>query len=207
MTGGAGPWLVVAAAFAAAFAIGSLTSAVVVARALGAPDPRTAGSGNPGATNMLRLAGRLGGALTLAGDVLKGTLPVVAAGMWLAGWPLAVVAVAPFLGHLFPLYSGFRRGGKGVATGFGVFLALAPQIALALAGTWLAAAALFRYSSLSALIAAASAPLWILWLRPAPPLLAVGVVLAGLLIWRHEDNIRRLLRGEEERIGEKSRAG
>ena len=204
MTANAEIWLIAAAAIAAAFAIGSLTSAVVVARVMGAPDPRTAGSGNPGATNMMRLAGRLGGSLTLAGDVLKGTIPVLIAGIWLGGWPLAAVAVAPFLGHLFPLYSGFRHGGKGVATAFGVLLAYAPWIALALAGTWLAAAALFRYSSLSALIAAASAPLWILGLRPEPPLFAVGVVLAALLIWRHEGNIRRLLRGEEGRIGEKA---
>jgi len=195
-------------AFLVAYAIGSLTSAVVVARLLGLPDPRHAGSGNPGATNILRLGGKGAAALTLAGDVLKGTGPVVAAmAVGLGGWGLAAVALAPFLGHLFPLYSAGRDGGKGVATGLGVYLAFAPMIAAGLVATWLVVAALTRYSSLGALAAAASLPLWTLALRPEPGLLVTGLLMALLLVWRHEGNIRRLARGEEGRIGRKPDAG
>ncbi|SCY41777.1 acyl-phosphate glycerol-3-phosphate acyltransferase [Thiohalorhabdus denitrificans] len=199
-------WLIAVAAVAAAYAIGSLTSAVVVSRALGLPDPRYAGSKNPGATNVLRLGGKLPAALTLIADVLKGTLPVAVAMLWLSGWPLMAVAAAPFLGHLFPLYSGLRNGGKGVATGLGVYIALAPPVAGSLVATWLAVAALTRYSSLSALAAAVSVPLWsAFWYPGSTPLLGLGVVLAVLLVYRHKDNIARLLRGEESRIGDKSK--
>ncbi|MFA9459709.1 glycerol-3-phosphate 1-O-acyltransferase PlsY [Thiohalorhabdus methylotrophus] len=195
-----------AVAFAAAYAVGSLTSAVVVSRALGLPDPRFAGSGNPGATNVLRLGGKLPAALTLAADILKGTVPVAVAMIWLSGWPLALVAAAPFLGHLFPAYSGFRNGGKGVATGLGVYLALAPAVAGSLVATWLTVAALTRYSSLSALAAAVSVPLWSAYWHPGHgPLIALGVVLALLLVYRHKGNITRLVRGEESRIGDKSK--
>lgn len=199
------PWLLTAAAFAAAYAIGSLTSAVVVARAMGLPDPRYHGSGNPGATNILRLGGKAAAGLTLATDIAKGALPVAAALPWLGGWHLAAVAAAPFLGHLFPLYSGFRHGGKGVATGLGVYLALAPPVAASLVATWLAVAALTRYSSLSALAAAVSVPLWtVFWYPGERPLVALGVFLAALLVYRHKGNIARLWKGEESRIGEKS---
>ena len=197
-------WLITAAAFAAAYAIGSLTSAVVVARLMGLPDPRYHGSKNPGATNILRLGGKAAAALTLATDILKGTLPVAAAMIWLEGWPLAVVAAAPFLGHLFPVYSGFRHGGKGVATGLGVYLALAPPVAGSLVATWLVVAAITRYSSLSALVAAVSVPVWsVVWYPGARPLVALGVFMAALLVYRHKGNIARLARGEESRIGEK----
>lgn len=200
-----GSWLIVAGAFIAAYAIGSLTSAVVVARAMGLPDPRYHGSGNPGATNILRLGGKLAAGLTLVTDILKGTLPVAVALLWLHGWQLALVAAAPFLGHLFPVYSGFRHGGKGVATGLGVYLALAPPVAGLLIATWLVVAGVTRYSSLSALAAAVSLPLWsALWYPGDRPLLALGVFLAALLIYRHQGNIARLLRGEESRMGKKS---
>lgn len=197
-------WLVTAVAFAAAYAVGSLTSAVVVARLMGIPDPRYHGSGNPGATNILRLGGRAAAGLTLATDIAKGTVPVAVAMVWLDGWPLAAVAAAPFLGHLFPLYSGFRHGGKGVATGLGVYLAAAPAVAGSLVVTWLAVAAVSRYSSLSALAAAVSVPLWTaLWYPGERPLVALGVLLAALLVYRHKGNIARLVRGEESRIGGK----
>ena len=198
-------WLITAAAFIGAYAIGSLTSAVVVARAMGLPDPRYYGSGNPGATNILRLGGKASAGLTLATDILKGTLPVAVALAWLEGWQLALVAAAPFLGHLFPVYSGFRHGGKGVATGLGVYLALAPPVAGLLIATWVVVAGITRYSSLSALIAAVSLPLWsALWYPGDRPLLALGVFLAALLIHRHKGNIARLLRGEESRMGKQS---
>ncbi|MEF8793434.1 glycerol-3-phosphate 1-O-acyltransferase PlsY [Thiohalorhabdus sp.] len=198
-------WLITAAAFVAAYAIGSLTSAVAVARAMGLPDPRYHGSGNPGATNILRLGGKLSAGLTLATDILKGTLPAAGALLWLEGWQLSVVAAAPFLGHLFPLYSGFRHGGKGVATGLGVYAALAPPVAGLLIATWLVVAGVTRYSSAAALVAAVSLPLWsALWYPGQRPLLALGVFLAALLIYRHQGNIARLLHGEESRMGRKS---
>ena len=199
-----GLWLTTAVAFVAAYAIGSLTSAVVVARLMGIPDPRYHGSKNPGATNILRLGGKVAAGLTLITDILKGTLPVAVVMVWLGGWPLALVAAAPFLGHLFPLYSGFRHGGKGVATGLGVYLAIAPLVAASLVATWLAVAAITRYSSLSALAAALSVPVWSLYWHPGErSLAALGVVLAVLLVYRHKGNIARLVRGEESRIGQK----
>lgn len=195
-------WIAAVIGFLAAYALGSLTSAVVAARFMGFPDPRTTGSGNPGATNVLRLGGRAAAAVTLAGDLLKGVIPVALALPFLAGWPLGLVALAPVLGHMFPLYTRLRGGGKGVATAFGVFLALTPVVAAALAATWLAVAGAFRYSSVAAMVAAAAAPLLLAWLRPEPPLIALGAAIAVLLIARHHTNIRRLLTGEEERIGE-----
>lgn len=198
-------WTGTAIGFVAAYALGSLTSAVVASKVMAFPDPRASGSGNPGATNVLRLGGKAAAGVTLAGDVLKGAVPVAAALPFLAGWPLALVALAPVLGHMFPLYSGLRGGGKGVATAFGVFLALAPVVAMVLIATWLVVAGLFRFSSVAAMAAAVSAPAW-LWLwRPEPALIALGILLAILLIARHHTNIRRLLSGEEERIGEGSR--
>ncbi len=185
----------------AAYLLGSIATAILVSRLLGLPDPRRMGSGNPGATNVLR-TGHKGAALaTLLGDILKGLLPVVAA-RWLEAGELTVLltGLAAFLGHLYPLYFRFR-GGKGVATALGVLLGLAPWLGLAVLGVWLAVAAIFRYSSLAALSAAASAPLlaWGLGLDPAS-ILAVGV-LAALLILRHRSNIQRLLAGTEGRIG------
>ncbi len=184
------------------YLIGSVSSAVLVARLMGLPDPRTVGSRNPGATNVLRYGGRVAAALTLAGDVLKGVVPV-----WLARaltddpWVLAATALAAFLGHLYPVFFGFR-GGKGVATALGVWLALEPLIALLLALTWLATAAVFRISSLAALVASVAAPFYVAWrLRESTALLALALVMSALLVWRHRDNIRRLLTGQESRIG------
>ncbi len=203
MNGGLTVWILAGVGVALGYGLGSLTSAVVVAKIKGFPDPRTAGSGNPGATNVLRLGGRLAAGLTLVGDVLKGALPVALALPFLTGWPLAAVAVAPVLGHTFPVYSRLRGGGKGVATAFGVFLALTPVVALALVATWGIVAALFRFSSVAAIVAAGSAPLWLYLWCAEPPMLALAGILAVLLIARHQDNIRRLLAGEEERIGKR----
>ncbi|MEK8089919.1 glycerol-3-phosphate 1-O-acyltransferase PlsY [Thermithiobacillus plumbiphilus] len=188
----------------AAYLIGSITTAVLVARALGLPDPRSQGSGNPGATNVLRLGGRKAAVLTLLGDMFKGILPVLLArGLGADDGTLAAVALAAFLGHLFPVFFGFR-GGKGVATGLGIYLALSLLLGLALALVWLAMARLFRISSLAALSAAVAAPLLTWWLLPGRPFLLLSLILAVLLLWRHKDNIQRILAGTEKRIGEKA---
>ena len=191
----------------AGYLAGSVASAIVTCRLMGLPDPRTQGSGNPGATNVLRHGGRRAAVLTLAGDVLKGVLPVLLARALGAGPEvLALVAVATFLGHLYPLYFGFR-GGKGVATALGVLLALAWPVALAVLATWLVTAAVFRYSSLAALAAAALAPAFAFLLSGQGPLLACVTAMSLLLIWRHRSNIRNLLAGREDKIGAKKATG
>lgn len=186
---------------AGAYLLGSVASAIVVARLLGLPDPRTVGSGNPGATNVLRTGGRLAGALTLAGDMLKGVVPVaLATGVGAAPPVVAATACAAFLGHLYPVFFGFR-GGKGVATLLGALAALAWPAGLATVATWLAVAALFRYSSLAAIVAALLAPVWVAWLSGEPAHVAATVFMAALLLWRHRGNMARLLAGTEDRIG------
>lgn len=186
------------------YLIGSISSAVLISRVMGLPDPRLEGSGNPGATNVLRLGNKAAAALTLLGDLLKGTLPVLFA-LHVSGDQSVVAGAAAgaFLGHLFPVFFKFQ-GGKGVATALGVFLAVDPLMGLGLAVTWLATALVFRFSSLAALVAAASAPAWAWWTTQDPVYIALAVGLAGVLIWRHRANIRRLINGEESRIGKKS---
>ncbi len=187
----------------AAYLLGSIASAIIVGRLLGTGDPRTAGSRNPGATNMLRIGGRKAGVLTLVGDMLKGLLAVLIARALGAGADVqAMAAGAAFLGHLFPVFFGFR-GGKGVATALGALLGLQWQVGLLVIATWLAMAALFRYSSLAALIAAAAAPFYMWWLHPEPAFIIVSIGMAVLLYWRHRSNIRKLLAGTEGRIGSK----
>ncbi|WP_303908527.1 glycerol-3-phosphate 1-O-acyltransferase PlsY [Thiohalomonas denitrificans] len=189
------------ALIALAYALGSVSTAIVVCRLAGLPDPRTEGSKNPGATNVLRLGGKKAAAATLAGDFLKGLLPVLIARLFAADpVTLALVAMAAFLGHLYPVFFGFR-GGKGVATAFGVLLGLAWPVALAALATWLVMAKVFRISSLSALTAAALAPVYALWLAPQPALVGMLTTMAVLLIWRHRSNIRNLLAGKENHIG------
>jgi glycerol-3-phosphate acyltransferase PlsY len=185
----------------AAYLVGSVSTAVVTTRLMGLADPRSQGSGNPGATNVLRYGGWGAAAVTLVGDALKGYLPV-AAGVWLAVTPavLGATALAAFLGHLYPVFFGFR-GGKGVATALGVLLGLAWPIAAAALATWVAVALVTRYSSLAALSAAALAPLYTAWLLADPALVAASGVMTLLLYWRHRENIRRLLQGAEPRIG------
>ncbi len=182
------------------YLIGSLSFAVIVSRACGLPDPRTYGSGNPGATNVMRSGKKTAAALTLFGDGAKGWVAVYLAQVLAPQWGvdemgIALAALAAFLGHLFPVFFGFK-GGKGVATAAGILLALHVWMGLAVLATWLAVFAVSRISSLSALTAAVSAPLYaVLFL--SKPMLATVIVLSALLIWRHRSNIRNLLQGKE----------
>ena len=193
-----------AAVVLVAYLVGSIASAILVCRAMGLPDPRSAGSGNPGATNLLRIAGKGPAALTLAGDVLKGVVPVLLAGSLSRSATVeALAALAAFLGHLYPLYFRFR-GGKGMATALGAIAALAWPVAGVMCALWLAVAAATRYSSLASMTAALGAPVAALWLAPHPATPAVLAVIAALLMWRHRGNIRRLVRGTESRIGQRA---
>ena len=199
-----------AAALLIGYLMGSVPFAVVVSRAMGLRDPRSFGSGNPGATNVLRGGNKLAAILTLLGDAAKGWLAVT-----LAAWavqrglvPAAAIplaGLAAFFGHLFPVFLGFR-GGKGVATALGVLLALQPWLALATAATWLIVALVTRYSSLAAILAAVFAPFYyilgdkVAW-RADALTITVIVIVSVLLLARHRENIARLLAGKESRIG------
>ncbi len=180
---------------------GSVSTAIIVCRAMGLPDPRSEGSRNPGATNVLRFGGKKAAAITLAGDFLKGVLPVLLARLaGLEETGLALTALAAFLGHLYPVFFGFE-GGKGVATAFGAILGLSYPVALAALVTWLFMAFVVRISSLSALTAAALAPVFAWWFGLPGAYLAAVLLMVGLLIWRHRSNIRHLLAGTEDKIG------
>lgn len=187
-----------------AYCLGSLSSAVLVSRLFGLPDPRAEGSKNPGATNVLRLGGKKAGAITLAGDTLKGMLPVLVA-QFLAVEPrvLAAVGLAAFIGHLYPVFFQFK-GGKGVATALGVLTGFSGGVGLAALATWVAVAVVFRYSSLSALVAAILAPAYVWFFLHSGILAGTALVMAVLLVMRHRGNIERLLKGEESRIGRKA---
>ena len=186
---------------AAGYLLGSVSTAVLVSRALGLADPRSDGSGNPGATNVLRLAGRGAAALTLAGDVVKGLVPVLAAqALALPPGPVALVGLAAFLGHLYPVFFGFR-GGKGVATALGALLGMEPLLGAAVLATWLVVAGVSRYSSLAALAASVLAPVYAWAVSGRPGVVGAVAAMAVLLVWRHRTNVRRLLAGEEGRIG------
>lgn len=188
---------------AAAYLLGSISSAIIVCRLLGLPDPRGEGSGNPGATNVLRIGGKKAAAITLMGDMLKGLLPVLAARLLDASMAVqAAVALAAFLGHLYPVFFGFR-GGKGVATTLGVLLGLHWPVGLLTIATWLLIAKVFRVSSLAALLSLLATPLYVWWLIPEPALLIALLVMLILLFWRHRSNIQNLLAGRESRIGNK----
>ncbi len=186
-----------------AYLLGSLSTAVIVSRVLGLPDPREQGSKNPGATNVLRLGGKKAAVITLVGDAMKGLIPVVIA-HYLGVTPdlLAAVGLAAFLGHLYPVFFGFK-GGKGVATALGVLTGFSGWVGLGVLTTWMLMAWLFRISSLAALTAAALAPLYVWFLVHSPVLTGAALTMTLLLISRHRGNIERLLRGEESRIGEK----
>ncbi len=183
-----------------AYLLGSVSSAILVSKLFRLPDPRTEGSGNPGATNVLRLSGKVPGVVTLIGDVAKGTIPVIAAKL-LTDDPAAMGAAAlmAFLGHLYPLYFKFQ-GGKGVATALGAYLGLSLPLFLSVGGTWLAIAAIFRYSSLSSLTSMLLAPAFAwyifdnIWVTSATCIIFVFVVI------RHRTNIQRLLAKEESKI-------
>ncbi len=184
-----------------AYLLGSIATAIPVARIMGLPDPRQVGSGNPGATNILRHGGKKAALMTLAGDLLKGFLPVLGARlMGLDEWTVAAAGLATFLGHLYPVYFGFR-GGKGVATALGILLGLNPLLGAITFSVWLLVFALTRISSLAALTAALVTPAiaWILFVGQVFP--GLVSILALWIIWRHRSNLLRLLRGEEEGFG------
>lgn len=200
--------LYTALAVLAAYLVGSLSFAVLISRMMGLDDPRTYGSGNPGATNVLRSGNKKAAALTLLFDALKGVVPVLLAAQFQErlGWEdgtVALIGLAAFLGHLWPVFFRFQ-GGKGVATAAGVLLAFNPILGGATLASWLLIAYFFRYSSLAALVSAAFAPFYhaLIW-GPSQATLAIAVM-SLLLIWRHEANIRKLLAGTESKIGQKS---
>ena len=199
----------------AAYLLGSLSFAVIVTRVMGLSDPRTYGSKNPGATNVLRSGSKAAAIITLVLDALKGWLPVALVVWWgkpygLGEGTVALVGLAAFLGHLWPVFFRFE-GGKGVATALGVLLGISVWLGLATAATWLIIAFFFRYSSLASLVAAAFAPVYYLlvdgvaW-NAETPIAAAIVVMALLLAWRHRENIGRLVQGKESRLGSKKAA-
>jgi glycerol-3-phosphate acyltransferase PlsY len=179
---------------------GSLASAVIVCRLMKLPDPRKEGSGNPGATNVLRLGGKKAAGLTLAGDVLKGVVPVLVA-QFITGSTtiLACTAVATVVGHMYPVFFQFK-GGKGVATAFGAVAALVYPVALFMVAVWVLAAMATRYASLASMAAAVAAPLFaLLFIQQLDYVLALAVI-AALLVCRHRENIQRLRDGTENEI-------
>lgn len=188
----------------AAYLIGSISFGILMSKAFGLPDPRTVGSGNPGATNVARSGKKLPAILTLLGDAFKGWLPV-----WLAlqsnmlMWVVAAVGLAVFLGHLYPIFHRFK-GGKGVATALGVMLAIAPLLGLAALVTWIVVFAISRYSSLGAIVAAALSPVYAWFLLSAYKDYIITVaVMSIFLIWRHKTNIQKLLAGTESGFSKK----
>ena len=191
-----------------AYLLGSISFAIVVSKLFRLEDPRTFGSGNPGATNVLRTGNKLAAVLTLLGDCVKGWIPVGLAVQFdeqlaLGDAGIALIAIAVFAGHLWPLFFRFK-GGKGVATALGVLLGLNPILGVATLVTWIVVAYAFRYSSLAALIASVFAPFYYaLLFGPDVKLAAVGLM-SALLIYRHRKNIGNLLSGKESRIGKKA---
>ncbi len=202
--------IVVAIAVLAAYLLGSISFAVLVSKLMHMPDPRSYGSKNPGATNVLRTGKKLAAALTLLGDAGKGLVAVLLARAYFgetaaSGLVVPLVGLAAFVGHLYPVFHRFQ-GGKGVATAAGVLLGFDLWLGLATIATWVAIAVFFRLSSLAALVGSIFAPFYAWWLFGLRPMLAVVVAIALLLIWRHRGNIARLLSGQETRIGDKSKS-
>jgi glycerol-3-phosphate acyltransferase PlsY len=185
----------------AAYLLGSVSFGILMSKVFGLPDPRTVGSGNPGATNVLRSGKKIAAILTLLGDAAKGWLAVwLALYFGLAPLVVCVVALAVFIGHLYPVYYGFR-GGKGVATALGVLLAISPWLGLGVMLTWLLAFAIWRYSSLAALIAAGWSPIYAWLLLGYKGYALTALALALFMFWRHRDNIQKLLSGTEAGFG------
>lgn len=191
-----------------AYFISSVSFAVVVSKVMSLPDPHSYGSGNPGATNILRTGNKLAALLTLIGDALKGYVAVTLARAFipvdLGSWVLPMVAVAAFVGHLYPIFHRFK-GGKGVATALGILLAINWVLGVMTLSTWLIVAVFMRYSSLAALIAALFAPLYFIFLFGIQPMALAIAIMSALLIWRHQSNIVNLLNGTETRLGSKSK--
>ena len=198
------------AAVVVAYLIGSLSFAVIVSRVMGLADPRTHGSGNPGATNVLRTGNKAAAIVTLALDALKGYVPVVLAFIgaeqhhWWGEGTVAAVGLAAFLGHLWPVFFHFK-GGKGVATAAGVLFGFNPLLGLATLATWVIIASFFRYSSLASLVSAAFAPFYQLLIWEADMFALAIFIMSLLLVWRHEGNIRKLIAGTESKLGHKAR--
>lgn len=181
-----------------AYLFGSISAAIITCKIMGLPDPRTQGSNNPGATNVLRIGGKKAAVITLLGDMLKGLLPVLLAVLLKSDdLTLALVASAAFLGHLYPLFFGFK-GGKGVATAFGAIAGVSWPVAIAMSVTWLTVAYGLKISSLSALVTAALAPFYFWWLSGSDALIVMSVFISILLIWRHRSNIQRMMEGTED---------
>ena len=196
-----------------AYLIGSISFAVVVSKCMRLPDPHSYGSGNPGATNVLRTGNKMAAALTLIGDALKGYLAVMLARVLLGdesltstlnSWLLCGVVIAVFLGHLFPIFHGFK-GGKGVATACGILFGINWILGVATLGTWIIVAMFMRYSSLAALAAAIFGPIYFVFLFGFQPMGIALLVVCLLLIWRHRSNIQNLMNGKESRIGSKDK--
>jgi acyl phosphate:glycerol-3-phosphate acyltransferase len=197
-----------------AYLIGSISFAVVVSKCMRLPDPHTYGSGNPGATNVLRTGNKVAAGLTFLGDALKGFLAVVLARAvmgdlpldeYLNSWIMGGVVLAVFLGHLFPIFHGFK-GGKGVATACGILFGINLTLGLATLGTWVIVAIFLRYSSLAALAAAVFGPVYFVFLFGFRPMVIALLIICLLLIWRHRSNIQNLLNGTESRIGSKKKS-
>ena len=195
------------------YLIGSLSFAVIVSRLMGLSDPRSYGSKNPGATNVLRSGNKKAAVLTLLFDAVKGWVPVVwvlqhGAAFGLSEGTAAAAGLAAFLGHLYPIFFRFQ-GGKGVATALGVLMGVSPLLGLGVALTWLGVAWFFRYSSLAALLAAVLAPVYyalaadVLWWNFHGPVFGLLCAMGTLLVWRHRDNVNRLLAGTESKLGAK----
>ena len=196
----------IALAILAAYLLGSIPFAVVASRLFGLADPRSYGSGNPGATNVLRSGNKKAALVTLIGDALKGWVAVFVAQRYgFSDTVVGVVALAVFFGHLFPVFLKFK-GGKGVATAIGVLLALDPVLGLAAIATWLLVAYVSRYSSLAAILAAALAPVYSLLMHGGSPQVVIIGILAMALIGKHWQNLQRLLAGQESRIGSKKKS-
>ena len=183
------------------YLIAAIPTGVVLSRLMGSEDIREKGSGNIGATNVYRVAGKLAGVLTLVGDTLKGFLPLLAYKSWLAPTPaqLGVASAVAIIGHCYPIYLRFK-GGKGVATALGIFLVLSPQAVLGAMIVFVLAVGITRYISLGSVLAAMSAPLLILMLNHPQPIFLTTLFIAMLVVWRHRANIRRLLGGTESRF-------
>lgn len=185
----------------ASYLIGSLSSAIIVCKIMGLPDPRGEGSGNPGATNVLRFGGKKAAAITLFGDMVKGLIPVLVVKYLDANTvTISLVGLAAFLGHLYPVFFQFK-GGKGVATMLGVMFGFSWWIGLATAGTWLFMAKIIKISSLSALVATALAPVYVWYWFNTNISIAVTIVMTVILFWRHRSNITNLVKGTEDSIG------
>ena len=186
-----------------AYLVGSASAAIITCKLLGKQDPRTLGSKNPGATNVMRYAGKKAAFFTLLGDLLKGLVPVAIGHAFDLSWGwLVLIGLAAFLGHLYPIYFGFK-GGKGVATALGVYFGLNPIVGVVIAITWLISALMFNISSLSALIACLLAPLYFFWVTGSMDLFLGLLLMTVFIYWRHRSNIMNIIDGSEGKISEK----